>query len=71
MYGLGGGAEPYFFENWPLPLPGWVFFAGGAAVPGGIMWFRRVGGGGGAFRSLWIRCVGGLRWVGRVRWWGW
>ena len=27
MYGLGGGPEPYFFENWPLPLTGWVFFA--------------------------------------------
>ena len=27
MYGLGGGggAEPYFFENWPLPLTVWVF----------------------------------------------
>ena len=23
----GGGPEPYFFENWPLPLTGWVFFA--------------------------------------------
>ena len=21
-----GGAEPYFFEKWPLPLTGWVFF---------------------------------------------
>ena len=28
MNGLGGGGpEPYFFENWPLPLTGWVFFA--------------------------------------------
>ena len=26
MYGLGGGPEPYFFKNWPLPLTGWVFF---------------------------------------------
>ena len=25
--GWGGGPEPYFFENWPLPLTGWVFFA--------------------------------------------
>ena len=27
MYGFMGGSEPYFFENWPLPLTGWVFFA--------------------------------------------
>ena len=29
MYWLGGGGgpEPYFFENWLLPLTGWVFFA--------------------------------------------
>ena len=27
MYGLGGGPEPYFFKNRPLPLTGWVFFA--------------------------------------------
>ena len=29
MYWLGGGGgpEPYFLENWPLPLTGWVFFA--------------------------------------------
>ena len=27
MYGLGGCPEPYFFENWPLPLTVWVFFA--------------------------------------------
>ena len=25
--GWGGGPEPYFVENWPLPLTGWVFFA--------------------------------------------
>ena len=25
MYGLGGGLDPYFFKNWPLPLTGWVF----------------------------------------------
>ena len=29
MYWLGGGGgpEPYFLENWQLPLTGWVFFA--------------------------------------------
>ena len=28
MYGLGGGGSgPYFFQNWPLPLTGWGFFA--------------------------------------------
>ena len=27
MYWLGGGPEPYFLENWPLPLTGWGFFA--------------------------------------------
>ena len=27
MYGLEGGPEPFFSENWPLPLTGWAFFA--------------------------------------------
>ena len=27
MYGLGGVQNHIFFENWPLPLTGWVFFA--------------------------------------------